>query len=177
MKKIFCTFIVLSLVIIAIGQNQAESELSIDDQTAIKLTASVQVSADSFTHLKNWILSSDALELEMLNDNLGEASIKGNSLIYLSKKKSSFQTRMHYSLRLKKVNNQLQIDIQDVYYMSLPVYGKQGTPSVISYPSDWFSNEKLYKKSGKERYLNAIVKENTIAKLNEVMNSALVFLN
>ncbi|NOU59532.1 hypothetical protein [Marinifilum caeruleilacunae] len=177
MKKIFCTFIVLSIVIIAIGQNQADTKLSIDDNTAIKMTSSIQISTHHFAEIRNWVLSSEALELEMLNSNTGEANIKGCNLIYLSEKQSSFQTQMHYTLRLKEVNNQLLIEIKDVYYMSLPVYGKQGTPSVISYPSDWFSNEKLHKKSGKERYLNAIVKKNTIAKMKEVMNSALVYLN
>lgn len=177
MKKIFCTFILLSTVIISIAQNHAEKELSIDDQTALKLTATVQVSPENYNHLKNWVLSTEAVELEMINEKSGEARLKGNSLIYLSQTPSTFQTRMYYTLSLKEQNNQLQIEIKDVYYVSLPVYGKQGTASVISYPSDWFSKEKLYKKSGKERYLNSMVKQNTISKMNELMDSALAFMN
>ncbi|WP_421920281.1 hypothetical protein [Marinifilum sp.] len=177
MKKIFCTFILLSAVVIAIAQNHAEKQLIINDQAALKLTACVQVAPDNYNKLKNWVLSTEAVELKMLNTNSGEARIKGNSLIYLSRKQSSFQTKMYYTISLKEQNNQLQIEIKDVYYLSLPVYGKQGTPSVISYPSDWFSKEKLYKKSGKERYLNSLVKQNTIDKMNEIMNSALAFLN
>ncbi|MCT4603330.1 MAG: hypothetical protein N4A59_10570 [Marinifilum sp.] len=177
MKKIFCTLIVFSIVIIAIGQNQVDTNLTIDEQTALKLTANVQLVPNSFTNIKNWVLSTEAIDLEMINDDSGEAKLKGNSLIYLSKNKSVFQTRMYYTLSLKEHNNQVQIEIKDVYYVSLPVYGKQGTSSVISYPSDWFSKEKLYKKSGKERYLNSIVKENTISKMNEVMKAALTFLN
>lgn len=177
MKKTFCTIVIFSLVLITIGQNHADVQLTIDDQTAMKLTATVQTSPDNFNNLKNWVLTSEAIDFDMLNPNIGKAVVKGNSLIYLSKKRSSFQTKMYYTLNLKTENNQLKIELKDVYYVSLPVYGKQGTPSVTSYPSDWFSQEKLYKKSGKERYLNSVLKQNTIDKMNEVMSSALAYLN
>jgi len=87
-----------------------------------------------------------------------------------------FKTKMFYSLHIQNKKGKTLIEIKDIYYESYPKYGKQGTPSIITYPSDWYSKKKLYKKSGKERWLNAIVKQNTIDKSSEILNEALAFI-
>jgi len=93
----------------------------------------------------------------------------------MSEKTSVFRTRMNFTLKMRKVKNQSVVELTDIYYQSIPTYGKQGTPAVISYPEDWFSKNKLYEKSGKIRWLNQVMKQNTIAKAKELLTSGDAF--
>lgn len=103
------------------------------------------------------------------NPNIGDMKYEASTPIFLSKTESIFQTKMHFTIL---VHDNSLIELTNIYYRSIPEYGKQGTPSLISYPSDWFSENKLYKKSGKARWLNQILKDNTIKMASKLLQSS-----
>lgn len=175
MKNISC---LLSFLLISfIGLSQVKPVQVQNPHSNINFDMSVVKNDVSFNNLQEWLTSLPSSgEIVKVNSNKGEIIYKGFTLINMSEKPSVFQTEMHYAIHVKNTNSGVQISLKDIYYQSIPEYGKQGTPSVISYPSDWFAKEKMYRKSGKEKWLNKMVQQNTIAKAEELLASANEFI-
>lgn len=69
---------------------------------------------------------------------------------------------MSYSIKVQSKEGRYKFEIYDVSYQG--DYGK-------TYPEDWFSESKYYKKNGKPRGINEQYKEKTIAVFNSIENS------
>lgn len=173
MRKLFLLLLSFSFSFFIVAQQTEKTNLIIDDDGEISLETNYMRSATS-QQFQNWIYSlPDNVngKIEYTNSNSGEIRFKACVPIFLSKKPSVFQTEMHFTLSIKNKKNKSTVKITDIYYRSYPEYGKQGTPSIISYPKDWYSKAKLRKKSGKLPCLNQIVKENTISKAEDLLAS------
>ncbi len=174
MKKIILIIISVAYSTIVPAQQLEKINLFLDDLGNIKLETNYQQTATTSQQFQNWISSlpkNVSGNIEYTNSNSGEFRFKGCVPILLSEKTSVFKTEMHFTLSIYRIANQSTAKITDIYYRSFPEYGKQGTPSVISYPKDWYSKAQLRKKSGKLPWLNQVVKENTITKAEELLAS------
>lgn len=173
MKKIFLILLSFSFSSFIIAQRTEKTNLFLDDSGKISLETNYQHTATS-QQFKNWIYSlpDDVTgKIKYNNSNSGEFRFKGCVPIFLSEKPSVFQSEMHFTILIHNTKNKSTVQITDIYYRSYPEYGKQGIPSVISYPNDWYSKAKLRKKTGKLPWLNKVVKENTISKAEELLAS------
>jgi len=176
MKKSILFIYLLIFNMILFSQNKENIQINVDHQANISASISLPQEMIQFNRINDWLATNNQINLNFINHTTKEILIKGQTIINLSKSESVYKTRMFYSLHILNKNDKTLIEIKDIYYESFPEYGKQGTPSIITYPSDWYSHKKLYKKSGKERWLNAIVKQNTINKSSEILNEALAFI-
>ena len=143
-----------------------------DDSGNLKFEAKNQQKQIESNQITNWLnaLPNDVIgEIVYSNPKVGDVKYKASVPIFLSKKESVYQTKMHFTIL---VHDNSTIELCNIYYKSIPEYGKQGTPSVTSYPSDWFSKSKFYKKSGKTRWLNQTLKDNTIKMANKLLQSS-----
>ena len=173
MKKLFTLVTFLTFAISIFAQDSGNMKLFINDQGNIEFETKYQQQT-TVNQLQNWLHSlpeSTKGKIEYINAKSGELRYSGNAMIYMSEKSSVFQTQMFFTIHIRRDAHHSVVEIKDIYYKSLPEYGKQGTPSVITYPSDWFADNKLYKKSGKMRWLNQMMKQNTIAKAEELLAS------
>jgi len=176
MKKSILLIHLLVFSMILSSQIKESIQIDIDPQANISASISLPQDLVQFNRIDDWLASNNEINLDFINHTSNKILIKGQTVINLSKAESVFKTKMFYSLHIQNEKDKILIEIKDIYYESYPEYGKQGTPSIITYPSDWYSKKKLYKKSGKERWLNAIVKQNTIDKSSEILNEALAFI-
>ncbi|MGQ1910521.1 hypothetical protein ACT3CE_12140 [Marinifilum sp. RC60d5] len=177
MKRFTLTICLLVFSFYLLSQKYENIKISIDDQANITASSIIKIDFTKTNKINNWLISNKELKLEYFNSAKGKAFISGSTILNLSNKESAFKSKMHFSIYLKKECQNTIIELKDIYYETLPRYGKQGTPAIISYPGDWFSKDNLYKKSGKERWLNAIVKQNTILKTKEILSEAFSFIN
>lgn len=177
MKRSILTICLLAFFLSLLSQKYENIKISIDDQANIHASSILKIDFTKIDKINNWLISNKKINLEYFNSVKGKAIISGSTIINLSRNESTFKSKMHFSIYLKKECQNSTIELSDIYYETLPQYGKQGTPGIISYPGDWFSKDNLYKKSGKERWLNAIVKQNTILKTKEILSEALSFIN
>ncbi|MBN2595572.1 hypothetical protein [Labilibaculum sp.] len=174
MKKIVLILLSLTFSSFMIAQQTEKINLFLDDDGNVSLETKYLQTATISQQFQNWISSFPENvngEIISINSNSREFCYKGCVPIFLSEKPSVFQTEMHFTLSIHSEENQIIAAIKDIYYQSYPEYGKQGTPSIISYPKDWYSKAKLRKKTGKLPWLNRLVKENTISKSEELLAS------
>lgn len=172
MKKIILIIISIAFNSVIHAQQSEKINLFLDDFGNISLRANFQQTTS--LQIQNWISSlpdNVTGKIEYNNSNSGEFRFKGCVPIFLSERPSVFQTEMHFTLSIHNKDYKSTVEITDIYYQSFPEYGKQGTPSIISYPEDWYSKAKLSKKSGELPWLNQVVKENTISKAEELLAS------
>ena len=172
MKHLMLLILAISLSTTLFAQQAENINLITDDSGNLKFEAIYQQKQIESAQILNWLnaLPKNVIgELVYSNPKDGDMKYKASVPIFLSKKKSVYQTKMHFTIL---VHDNSLIELTNIYYKSVPEYGKQGTPSVISYPSDWFSKSKLYKKSGKTRWLNQILKDNTIKMASKLLQSS-----
>lgn len=105
------------------------------------------------------------------NHSTGEIVLKGRQILSLGRVNSGLQTQMHFTLEIRQEHHECVASIKNIYYKSIPTYGKQGTPSQITYDSDWFHKNGYYRKNGKQRPLNTIYKERTIEAGKQLLTS------
>lgn len=177
MKRFTLTICLLVFSFYLLSQKYENIKISIDDQANITASSILKMDFPEISKINNWLISNKKINLEYYKPAKGKAIIKGNTIIKLSKKASVFESKMYFCIHIKKENTNTIFALNNIYYETLPQYGKQGCPAIISYPNDWFSKDNLYKKSGKERWLNALVKQNTILKTKEILSEVLSFIN
>ncbi|MDM8159472.1 hypothetical protein QUH73_06590 [Labilibaculum sp. K2S] len=178
MKKIFLLILSFAFSSFIIAQQKKNIDLFLDDDGNISLETKYLQTAITDQQIREWISSfPDHVngKIEYINSHSGEFRYKGWVPISLSERPSVFQIEMHFTLSIHSAEDQLIVGISDIYYKSYPEYGKQGTPSIISYPKDWYSKAKLRKKKGNLPWLNSLVKKNTISKAEELLASGNAF--
>ena len=159
-------FILISMLILGQFSISAQNNTNIKSQknTNGELLFEFQIESQAFQldKYENWMKSTDhSISGDITRINSEEFIYKGKSLINLSKKPSTFQTEILFTLGITRNNNGTEYVIKDIRFKSLPEYGKQGTPALFTNCSDWFSDKKLYKKSGKMRSINENLMNNT----------------
>lgn len=172
MKQILLSMLFIAFSLTALTQKSERIELILNEDGMIKLETIYQQT--SLEQVQNWLASLSHNvrgKIEFSNPKTGEIRYKGFTLICLSEKPSVFQTKMFFTIAVHKEAKQYFVEIKDIFYQSIPEYGKQGTPAIITYPEDWYSKTKLYRKSGKTRWLHQMVKQNTISKAKELLAS------
>ena len=146
------------------SQKHTNGELQFELQTENK---SLQL--DKY---ENWLKSTDhSISGDIVRINSEEFIYKGKTLIYLSKKPSTFQTEILFTLGITQNSTGTNYVIKNIRFKSLPEYGKQGTPALFTNCSDWFSDKKLYKKSGKMRSINEHLLNNSTKFAKELLLS------
>ena len=149
----------ISMLILGQFSISAQNNANIKSQkhTNGELQFELQVKNQTF-HLdkyENWLKSTSLpISGNIVLINSREFIYEGKSLINLSKKPSTFQTEILFTLGITQNSTGTNYVIKNIRFKSLPEYGKQGTPALFTNCSDWFSDKKLYKKSGKMRSIN-----------------------
>ncbi len=172
MKHLLLLILTISLSTKLFAQQSENINLITDDSGNLKFETTYQQKQIESTQILNWLnaLPNNVIgEIVYSNPKVGDLKYKASVPIFLSESESVYQTKMHFTIL---VHDNSRIELTNIYYKSVPEYGKQGTPSMISYPSDWFSKSKLYKKSGKTRWLNQILKDNTIKMASKLLQSS-----
>jgi len=172
------TFLIISLLILSqfsgLTQNKADIKSHLDTNGELQFELQLENQKFQLDNYQNWIKSTDHfISGEIIRINSKEFIYKGKTLIYLSKKPSTFQTEILFTLNITKDSKGTKLILNDIYYKSLPEYGKQGTPAIITDCSDWFTHKKLYKKSGKMRTLNQNLMINSSQFATELLLSCL----
>jgi len=159
------------------AQSNSPIHIHLEENGILELTqieshelSRAQVFATSMEWVRDHLSEMDGKVIYQ-NAYKGELIVKGKKNIPLGKSGSAFQTRMFFTLRIAIHEDSIRTKIQDIYYQSLPEYGKQGTPAIISYPQDWLQASRLKKKNGKTRWLNQYYKENSIEAGQEILAS------
>ncbi|MFA8436401.1 MAG: DUF4468 domain-containing protein [Marinifilaceae bacterium] len=157
------------------AQNAIQVHLNKEGHLKIELIEKTEQSKPAaFNTSLEWIQYNKS-ELEgkitYQNSNTGHIVFKAHKNINLSKSTSTFQTRMFFTLYILANDNKLMAEVKDIYYKSIPEYGKQGTPAIISYTEDWLQKEKYYKKNGEIRWLNQYLKNSSIEAGNQILSS------
>ena len=152
-------FLIISILILGqfsiLAQNNAHIKSQKHTNGELQFELQIKDQAFQSTKYENWIKSTaHSISGEIIQINSEEFIYKGKSLIYLSKKPSTFQTEILFTIDITKNEGGTKYVIKDIHFKSLPEYGKQGTPALFSDCSDWFTDKKLYKKSGKIRGMN-----------------------
>lgn len=172
----FLLFIAFTLILGTVYSQDNEKINTIHDQDGnLRFETLYEYKNNEVNQILNWFSSFPNEvngEINRLNSKSGEAIYSAKLPVSLSEKTSVYKTEMHFKIHIYKRSNKSVIELKDIYYTSIPEYGKQGTPSLTSYPVDWFSTAKLYKKSGEIRWLNQKLKQNTIAKAIKLLSSS-----
>ena len=169
-------FLIISILILGQFSISAQNKANIKSQKHAngKLQFELQLENQTF-HLdkfENWTKSTGhPISGDIVLINSKEFIYEGKSLINLSKKPSTFQTEILFTLGVTQNSKGTKYVIKDIHFKSLPIYGKQGTPALYSNCSDWFSNKKLYKKSGKMRSINENLLNNSTKFAEELLLS------
>lgn len=171
-------FLIISLLIISqytiLAQNQAEVKSHLNDNGELQFELKLEDSPYQIIGNQNWIKSTNQfLSGEIIRINPKEFIYKGKSLIYMSKKPSTFQTEIFFTLNITNDENGTRIIMNDIHYKSLPEYGKQGSVGLYTDCQDWFANKKRYKKSGKMRALNQNLLNNSSNFAEELLLSCI----
>lgn len=169
-------FLIISLLIIGqfsiLAQNN--TNISFEKNTNGELLFELQIENEIFRteKYKNWIKSTtQSISGEIIQINSKQFTYKGKSLISLSKKPSTFQTEILFTLYISENKEGTKYIVKNIRFKSLPEYGKQGTPALFSNCSDWFTDKKLYKKSGKTRCMNENLLNNSRRFAEEILLS------
>ena len=169
-------FLIISILILGHFSISAQNKANIKSlmHTNGELQFELQIENQTF-HLdkyENWIKSSGhPISGDIVLINSKEFIYEGKSLINLSKKPSTFQTEILFTLGITQNSKGTKYVIKDIHFKSLPVYGKQGTPALFSDCSDWFTDKKFYKKSGKMKSVNKNLLNNSTKFAEELLLS------
>ena len=169
-------FMIISMLILGQYSISAQNNANINSQknTNGELRFELQLENQTFQldKYENWIKSTDhSISGDIIRINSEEFIYKGKTLIYMSKKPSTFQTEILFTLGVTQNSTGTKYVIKDIRFKSIPEYGKQGTPALFTNCSDWFSDNKLYKKSGKMRSLNENLMNNSTKFAEELLLS------
>lgn len=172
------TFTIILMLIFSqfsnLAQKKTDIKLQLDNNGKLQFELQLKDQKIQLDNYQKWIHSIDhSITGEIIRVNSKEFIYKGKRLVYLSKKPSTFQTEILFTLNISHNAKGTQLTLNNIYYKSLPEYGKQGTPAIITDCSDWFSHKKLYKKSGKMRTLNQNLMHNSTAFAEELLLSCL----
>ncbi len=169
-------FLIISILILGHFSISAQNNINIKSQKNSngELQFELQIENQTF-HLdkyENWMKSTDhSISGDIVLINSKEFIYEGKTLINLSKKPSTFQSEILFTLGITQNSKGTKYVIKDIHFKSLPVYGKQGTPALFSDCSDWFSDKKLYKKSGKMKSVNKNLLNNSTKFAEELLLS------
>ena len=159
-------FMIISILIL--GQFSILAQNDVDIKSQLKTNGDLQFELQlenqpfQLETFQNWIQSTNHyVSGEIVRINSKEFVYKGKSHIYLSKKPSTFQTEILFTLHITHNNGATHYILKDIHYKSIPTYGKQGTPAIKTDSSYWFAHKKLYKKSGKMRTMNENLMKNS----------------
>ncbi len=171
-------FIIISILILGqfsiFAQNKTEIKSLLKTNGDLQFELQLENQPFELETFHNWIQSTNHyVSGEIVRINSKEFIYKGKSRIYMSKKPSTFQTDILFTLHISKSNGGTHYIIKDIHYKSIPTYGKQGSPVFHTYSSDWFTHKKLYKKSGKIRTLNQNLMNNSTQFAEELILSCL----
>jgi len=154
------------------AQNNAHINFQKHTNGQLQFELQIENQAFQIDKYENWIKSiRHSISGEITQINSEEFIYKGKSLVYLSKKPSTFQTEILFTLGITQNKEGTKYVIKDIHFKSLPEYGKQGTPALFSDCSDWFTDKKLYKKSGKMRSMNENLLNNSTKFAEELLLS------
>jgi len=114
---------------------------------------------------KNILNSSFFDELKFIRPNLQFETIKGgesngelkllvNTKIKLQKRGANTESEVYFVLSVENSDKYLSLRVSDFRYKSMPIYGKQGTPSIVTYWNDWYSKNHSSKSDLSYLYTN-----------------------
>ncbi|MGZ2368542.1 hypothetical protein ACXR6G_01990 [Ancylomarina sp. YFZ004] len=155
-----------------IAQNRVDIKSLLKTNGDLQFELQIENQPFQLETFHNWTQSTNHyISGEITRINSKEFIYTGKSRIYLSQKPSTFQTDILFTLHISKKNGGTHYVMKDIHYKSIPEYGKQGTPAIHTYCSDWFTHKKLYKKSGKMRTLNQNLMKNSTQFAEELILS------
>ncbi len=154
------------------AQNNANIKSQKNTNGELQFELLVESQAFQLDKYENWTKSVDhSISGDITRINSKEFIYKGKKMIYLSKKPSTFQTEILFTLGITQNSTGTKYVIKDIHFKSLPEYGKQGTPALFTNCYDWFSDKYLYKKSGKMRSVNENLMTNSTKFAEELLLS------
>jgi hypothetical protein len=154
------------------AQNKANIKSQKNANGELQFELQIENQSLQLDKYENWIKSTGhSISGDIVLINSKEFICEGKSLINLSKKPSTFQTEILFTLGITQNSTGTKYVIKDICFKSLPEYGKQGTPALFTNCSDWFSDKNLYKKSGKMRSINEQLLNNSTKFAEELLLS------
>jgi len=156
------------------AQNHTDIKTNVDNDGQLQFVLNLPNQEMNLNNYQNWFISIDeAISGNITQVNSKKLIYKGKTLVYLSKKPSTFQTQMFFTLEISQSDKGASCLMKDIHYKSLPEYGKQGTASLLTQSCDWFAPKRLYRKSGKVRQINQNLMNSSTQVAEELLLSCL----
>jgi len=138
-----------------IAQNHTDIKTNIDNDGQLQFELNSPNHEIDLNNYQKWMISLDeSISGKITQINSKGIIYKGKTLVYLSKKPSTFQTQMFFTLEISQSEAGANYVMKDIHYKSLPEYGKQSTASIHTQSCDWFAKKKMHRRSGIVRAIN-----------------------